>query len=74
MLQKQRSGNRNHCEAVHARVARLVFGARDYRVGAAGTVFDIVRAPEVNHQLAVSGGVLESECLDLVQAFFRARR
>ena len=59
---------------LHARVARLVYGARDYRVGAAGTVFDIVRAPEVNHQLAVSGGVLESECLDLVQAFFRARR
>jgi tRNA(adenine34) deaminase len=59
---------------VNARVARLVFGIGDPRVGAAGTVFDIVRAPEVNHRLEVSGGVLESECRDLVQAFFRARR
>jgi tRNA(adenine34) deaminase len=59
---------------VNARVARLVFGIGDPRVGAAGTVFDIVRAPEVNHRLEVSGGILESECRDLVQAFFRARR
>jgi tRNA(adenine34) deaminase len=59
---------------VHARVSRLVFGVPDGRVGAAGTVFDIVRAPEVNHRLSVTGGVLESECMALVQEFFRARR
>jgi tRNA(adenine34) deaminase len=59
---------------VNARVARLVFGAADLRVGAAGTVFDIVRAAEVNHRLDVTGGVLESECRELLQAFFRARR
>jgi len=59
---------------VNARVARLVYGAPDLRVGAAGTVFDIVRAPEVNHRLEVTAGVLESECRDLLQAFFRARR
>jgi len=59
---------------VHARISRLVYGARDLRVGAAGTVFDIVRAPEVNHRIEVIGGVLEVECRELVQSFFRARR
>ncbi|MFQ5633894.1 MAG: tRNA adenosine(34) deaminase TadA [Gammaproteobacteria bacterium] len=59
---------------VHARVARLVYGAADVRAGAAGTVFDLVRAPESNHRLAVTGGVLEPECRKLLQAFFRARR
>jgi tRNA(adenine34) deaminase len=59
---------------VHARVSRLVFGVQDFRAGAAGTVFDIVRAPEVNHRLEVTGGVLESECRKLMQNFFRARR
>ena len=59
---------------VNARVSRLVFGVPDPRVGSAGTVFDIVRAPQVNHRLAVTGGVLESECRAVLQAFFRARR
>jgi tRNA(adenine34) deaminase len=59
---------------VNARVSRLVYGAADLRVGAAGTVFDIVRAPEVNHRLEVTAGVLESACRDLLQGFFRARR
>jgi len=59
---------------VHARVARLVYGAPDLRAGAAGTVFDLVRAPELNHQLEVDHGILEEECHELLQAFFRARR
>ena len=59
---------------VHARVGRLVFGAADARAGAAGSVFDLVRAPELNHQLAVTGGLLEPECRELLQKFFRARR
>lgn len=59
---------------VHARISRLVYGVKDHRVGAAGTVFDIVRAPQVNHRVEVSGGILESECRELVQRFFRARR
>jgi tRNA(adenine34) deaminase len=59
---------------VNARVSRLVFGANDYRAGAAGTVFDIVRAPDLNHRIAVTGGILESECRSLLQDFFRARR
>jgi len=59
---------------VHARVARLVFGAPDLRAGAAGSVFELVRANELNHRLDVTGGVLESECRERLQAFFRARR
>ncbi|MFW2405316.1 MAG: tRNA adenosine(34) deaminase TadA [Gammaproteobacteria bacterium] len=59
---------------VHARVSRLVFGAPDPRAGAAGTIFDLVRFPALNHQLEVSGGVLADECRGVLQAFFRARR
>ena len=59
---------------VHARVKRLVFGARDERAGAAGTVFNLVRSEALNHRLEVTTGVLEPECRDLLQAFFRARR
>ncbi len=59
---------------VHARVQRLVFGVPDFRFGAAGTVFDVVRAVESNHRVIVTGGVLEQDCRDLLQIFFRARR
>ncbi|MCC7411316.1 MAG: tRNA adenosine(34) deaminase TadA [Gammaproteobacteria bacterium] len=59
---------------VHARVARLVFGAPDPRAGAAGSVFDIFGSTRLNHAVAVTGGVLEGPCRDLLQAFFRARR
>jgi len=59
---------------VHARIARLVFGAADPKTGAAGGVFDIVRSPSLNHQVEVEGGVLAGECGDLLREFFRARR
>ncbi len=59
---------------VHARVARLVFGAADPLAGAAGTVFDIVRSTELNHRLEVTGRVLEPQCRELLQSFFRSRR
>ena len=59
---------------VHARVSRLVFGVADDRAGAAGTVFNIVQAAQQNHRLEVTGGILETECRDLLQTFFRARR
>jgi tRNA(adenine34) deaminase len=59
---------------VHARLARLVYGAHDPKTGAAGSVFDLVRAPELNHQVQVTAGVLGAECGALLQAFFRARR
>jgi tRNA(adenine34) deaminase len=59
---------------VHARLARLVYGAKDPKTGAAGSVFDLVRAPELNHRVEVTGGVLAAECGEQLQAFFRGRR
>jgi len=59
---------------VHARIERLVYGAQDPKTGAAGSVFDIVRAPALNHQLIVEGGVLGEDCGALLREFFRQRR
>ena len=59
---------------VHARVGRVVFGAMDPRAGAAGTVFDLLQSPALNHRAEVSGGVMAEECGALLREFFRARR
>ena len=59
---------------VHARVKRLVYGAADPKAGAAGSVFDIARAPALNHRLEVEGGVLAEECGRLLREFFSHRR
>ena len=59
---------------VHARVQRLVFAAKDPRAGAAGSVFDIVQHPSLNHRIECSGGVLADECSALLRGFFLARR
>jgi tRNA(adenine34) deaminase len=59
---------------IHARVERLVYGAADPRVGAAGTVFDLARDSRLNHRLEVNSGILEAECRSIIQEFFRSRR
>ena len=60
---------------VHARAARVVFGARDPRSGAAGSVFDLLPSDaRFNHHVACEGGVLAAECGERLRAFFRARR
>lgn len=59
---------------VHARIARLVFGAADPRAGAAGSVFELTQAAELNHRIEVSGGVLAGDCRSMLQEFFRERR
>ncbi len=59
---------------VHARVQRLVFAAADPRAGAAGSVFNIVQHPSLNHRIDCSGGVLAEECGTLLRNFFLARR
>lgn len=59
---------------VHARVARLVFGASDPRTGAAGGAMDLVSHPSHNHRIQVTGGVLAARCAEHLRAFFRARR
>jgi tRNA(adenine34) deaminase len=59
---------------IHARVARLVFGAMDPKWGAAGSLYNLAQDRRLNHQVEVISGVCESECRDLVQEFFRRKR
>lgn len=59
---------------IHARIARVVFGAADPKTGAAGSVFDTLVSPLHNHAVEVRGGVLADECGALLRGFFRARR
>jgi tRNA(adenine34) deaminase len=59
---------------VNARVARVVFGARDPKAGACGTLLDICRDPRLNHRLEVAEGVLADRCAALLTSFFAARR
>jgi len=59
---------------VNARVDRLVYAIADPKAGAAGTLFDILRDPRLNHRLQVDSGVLAQECAALLQQFFREKR
>jgi len=60
---------------VHARVADVVFGARDPKGGACGSVFDLLPSDaRFNHSTSCRGGVLEDACGQLLRDFFRARR
>jgi len=60
--------------AVNARVERLVYGLRDPKAGAAGSVYDLLRSPWLNHCLQVVSGVLAEEVQGLMQAFFQGLR
>jgi len=60
--------------ALHARLARVVYGCADPKGGAAGSVVDLSAEPRLNHHIAVSAGVLADESRALLQDFFRARR
>lgn len=59
---------------IHARVARVVYAARDPRAGAAGSVFDILTGDRLNHRVEVTGGVCATAAATRLQQFFRARR
>ncbi len=59
---------------IHARIERLVFGARDAKAGAAGSVLHVLNHPKLNHRVEVTEGVLEQECASVVREFFRTRR
>jgi tRNA(adenine34) deaminase len=59
---------------LHARVARVVYGATDPRAGAAGSVFDILTTERLNHRVAVTGGVAASQATACLHRFFKARR
>ena len=59
---------------VNARVARVIYGARDEKAGALGSVYDIGRDRRLNHRFEVVAGVMEPECAEILREFFRARR
>ncbi|WP_345810773.1 tRNA adenosine(34) deaminase TadA [Paraburkholderia sp. PREW-6R] len=59
---------------MHARIARVVFGARDPKTGACGSVVDAFAHPQLNHHTSVTGGVLEAECGAALKSFFSERR
>nr|WP_319949644.1 nucleoside deaminase [Streptomyces halobius] len=58
---------------VLSRVDRVVYGARDAKAGAAGSLWDVIRDRRLNHRPEVITGVLEAECADRLTAFFRDR-
>ena len=59
---------------VLGKVGRIVFGAYDGRCGMAGSVYDLLRPPRLNHRPEVVGGLLAEECGDLLKRFFQSRR
>jgi tRNA(Arg) A34 adenosine deaminase TadA len=59
---------------VLARVGRLVYGCRDAKAGALGSVYDVVRDGRLNHVYRITPGILESECRDVLQRFFENLR
>lgn len=59
---------------VHGRVGQLVFGARDARTGAAGSLIDVLHHPGMNHRVEVIEGILGYECSAMLSDFFRYRR
>jgi tRNA(adenine34) deaminase len=59
---------------VHARINRLVFGARDSKAGAVGGIMQVINHPRLNHRVEVTEGVLAGRCTEILQSFFRERR
>ena len=59
---------------IHARVARLVFGTPDPRAGAAGSIYNVLTDPRLNHRVHVVSGIREDECAAILRQFFEKRR
>jgi tRNA(adenine34) deaminase len=60
--------------AIHARIARLVFGTVDPKAGAAVSLYNLSEDKRLNHRIEVVSGIMEEECRSLIQDFFRGRR
>ena len=58
---------------INARVERVVYGARDLRFGAFGSLIDLAAVP-LNHKPEITGGVLEEECVTLLKDYFAGKR
>src|SRR2546428_12934811 len=59
---------------VHARIARLVFGTPDPKAGSAGSIYNVLTDPRLNHRVEVISGIREDECASLLRDFFQRRR
>lgn len=59
---------------LHARLTRVVYGAREYKTGAHGSILDVFAEPRLNHHCEIIGGILADECAALISGFFEARR
>jgi tRNA(adenine34) deaminase len=59
---------------LNARIAQVYYGARDEKAGAVGSVYDIGRDGRVNHRVEVYGGILGTECAQMLRGFFESRR
>lgn len=59
---------------VHARLKRLIYGAKDPKAGAVESAMQVLNHPKLNHHMEVTGGVLEEQCSRLLREFFKQRR
>jgi len=59
---------------IHARLMRLVFGTPDPKAGAAGSIYNVLTDPRLNHRVQVVSGIREDECVDILRQFFEKRR
>jgi tRNA(adenine34) deaminase len=59
---------------IHARLARVVYGATDSKTGACGSVLNLFAEKKLNHQTELEGGVLAEECGNILSSFFAERR
>jgi tRNA(adenine34) deaminase len=59
---------------IHARIARVVFGAYDPKTGAAGSVFPLMASEKFNHKVECVGGLMEEQCGEILRNFFQSRR
>src|SRR5260370_18485908 len=59
---------------VHARVARLVYGASDPKAGAAGSALEVVNHPSLNHRMEITSAALADRCSEILTSFFQSRR
>lgn len=59
---------------IHSRIQRVVFGASDFKTGAAGSLLDLLGDPRMNHSVEVEGGILAQQCGSKLSTFFKQRR
>ena len=59
---------------VHSRIKRVVFACRDFKAGAAGSVYNLLKGYPLNHQVIIDEGIMQQECSQLLHSFFSSRR